>query len=219
LILVALAGSVCAEELVLAASKDTFGRSNKRNRNNGASEQLYIAHASNVRTLIAFDLSSITNEITHAEFRFRLHNTLPDKISMVVAPMVNTPNNVKWGEGRGALGAQGQNSLPGEACYAFSLYREVPWESGSGTPLANLGDPNLWKSPVAALNGLRWEENKWIRILIENPSMLENIRNSESPVITFGLWGKAGKGLYSISSKDSRWTPALHLQLKELEGK
>lgn len=203
------------DALVLKASKDNSGRSNKRNRNNGASESLVIAHAPNLRTIIAFDLSSVTNEIVGAELRFRQHNTMDEKISLIVAPMVNTTNNVAWGEGAGNLGAGGQNSQPGESCYAYSAFRDVPWESIGGEPLADLGDAKLWGTPVAALNGLKWQENRWLRVPISNVTLLEKISQSSAPTITFGLWGKAGSGYYVISSKNSQWAPELHLTLKE----
>ncbi|RKX33544.1 MAG: hypothetical protein DRP64_20850 [Verrucomicrobia bacterium] len=219
LVFLTLAGTVFAEELMLAASKDTFARGNKRNRNSGASEELLIAHMPNVRTLIAFDLSGITNEISGVVLQFRQHNSMPDKIDMVVAPMVNTSNNVAWGEGLGNLGAQGQNSRPGEACYAFSAFRDVPWESAAGDGLVDLGDSSLWKSPVATLNGLGWEKGTWVRVPIYDVALLEKIRKSETPTITFGLWGRAGNGLYSISSNNSEWPATLNLDLKEDKSK
>ncbi len=212
-----LAETGFSEELVLEASKDTFGRSNNRNRNSGASEQLLIAHMPNVRTLIAFDLSGITNEISGVELRFRQHNSMPDPISIVVAPMVGTANNTAWGEGVGNLGARGQNSQPGEACYAFSAFRDVPWESASGDPVVDLGDPGLWNPPVTVLDRLKWEQGNWIRMPVNDVALLEKIRKSGNPTITFGLWGKAGSGLYSISSNNSEWSPELYLELKEDE--
>ena len=200
---------------VLKTTKDNFGRSNKRNRNNGASESLAIAHAPNIRTIIAFDLSSITNEIVSAELRIHQHNTMKGKTTLIVAPLVNTSNNVAWTEGVGNLGAGGQNARPGESCYAYSAFRDVPWESATGKPVVNLGDAKLWDSPVAVLNGLRWEEDRWIRIPVNDVAVLETIRTSETPTITFGFWGKAGNGLYLISSRNSQWAAELHLTLKE----
>lgn len=216
-----LMGSIAATSfgndgpLVLQASKDNFGRSNKRIRNSGGNETLAIAHAPNVRTIIAFDLSSVTNEIVGAELRFRQHNGVKEKTSLMVAPMVNTTNNVAWGEGSGNLGVGGQNAQLGDSCYAFSAFRDVPWESASGEPLVNLGDPQLWHAPVAALNGFKWEEDRWVRVPVKDALLLEETRKSETPAITFGLWGKAGNGYYFISSKNSQWAPELHLTLKE----
>lgn len=208
-------GSAYAGELELEASKDSFGRSNQRNRNNGGSAQLAVAQAPNIRTIIAFDLGGVTNEITGAELRFRQDNTMPESISLVVAPMVNTTNNAAWGEGAGNLGANGQNSRPGEASYAFSSFRDVPWESAGGAPVADLGDSNLWNPAVATLNGLQWEEGRWVRVPLGTATLLEEVRKSESPVVTFGLWGRAGKGFYFISSRNSEWPPVLHLTLKD----
>ena len=200
--------------LVLSASKDNFGRSNKRNRNSGASETLIIAHNPNIRTIIAFDLSSVTNEIVGAEFRFRQHNAMDKAINLVVAPMLNTTHNVAWGEGSGNLGTGGQNAQPGESCYAYSAFRDVPWESATGEPLPWLGDSRLWSAPVATLNGLVWTEDRWVLIPIKDVALLEKMRKSKTPSITFGLWGTAGDGLYFISSKNSSWAPELHLTLK-----
>lgn len=209
---------VGAEPLELTASKDTFGRSNERNRNSGGSEFLLIAQAPSVRTLVAFDLSTVTNEISGAEFRFRPHKSSPNSVNVVVAPMVNTANNTAWGEGRGNLGVQGQNSLSGEACYAFSAFRDVPWESAPGVPVVNLGDSKLWRSPFIVLKGITWEEGGWIHISIKDTALLEQVRNSKTPEVTFGVWGEAGNGLYYISSKDSNWPPVLLLNLKENGG-
>ena len=207
------------EVLVLKASKDNFARSNKRNRNNGANETLMIAGAPNVRSLIGFDLSTVTNEITAAELRFRPHDTATARVSLIVAPMVNTKRNAAWKEGMGNLGTQGQNAHLGESCYAFSAFRDVPWESSTGEPLVNLGDSGLWGVPVAALNGQSWQENRWIRIPISDVSLLEKTRKDEISTLTFGVWGKAGSGLYFISSNNSQWPPELHLQLKEQKKK
>ena len=203
------------EPLVLSAAKDNFGRSNKRNRNSGANETLTIAHAPNIRTIIAFDLSSVTNEIVSAELRFRQHNDASEKITLIVAPMVNTTNNAAWGEGTGNLGTGGQNAQPGESCYAYSAFREIPWESTSGAALINLSDAGLWGNPITSVNGLRWEAARWVRIPIKDPALLEKIRESKSPMMTFGLWGNAGDGFYFISSRNSQWPPELHLTLKE----
>lgn len=218
-IFVALAGAAYAGELELTAAKDTFGRSSQRIRNSGASAQLAIANAPNIRTLIAFDLGSVTNEITGAEFRFRQNNTVPERISMVVAPMVNTARNAVWLEGVGDLGAIGHISRSGEACYAYSAFSDVPWESAPNKPVVNLGDSNLWKPAVASLNGLLWEENRWVKVPISDTALLEAIRTSETPVITFGLWGKSGNGIYFLSSRNSASPPVLHLDLKEVDKK
>ena len=206
-----------SESVVLKASKDTFGRSNKRNRNNGASETLVVAKAPNIRTLIAFDLSSITNEIISAEFRFRQHETSMEKMTLTVSPMIDTEKNAAWGEGRGSLGVMGQNALVGESCYQYSAFRDVFWESAKGDSLVNMSDPQLWESPIATLNGQAWQENRWLRFPISDPALLESRRTGKSLSVTFGIWGKSGSGLYFISSRNSAWSPELHLVLKEDE--
>jgi len=213
---IVVAGSVAAAEpLVLEASKDTFGRSNNRNRNSGAAEALFVAPVPYIKTLVAFDLSTVTNKILTAEFRFRQHNSMPERIDLVVAPMVNTTNNAAWGEGLGNLGTKGQNSRPGEASYAFSAFNDVPWESAAGGALANLSDPGLWKPSVATLKGLEWKKGGWVSVPIADVALLEKIRKSKSPVITFGLWGSAGDGFYSISSNNTKWPAELHLELEQ----
>jgi hypothetical protein len=211
-----MAASAFAEDapLLLKPSKDNFARSNYQIRNNGGSENLYIAHAPNLRVLIAFDLSEVTNEIVQAEFRFRQQESNPKPLSIVVAPMVATTNNAAWGEGSGNLGARGQNARLGDSCYAFSAYRDVPWESASGKKLKNLAASSLWKSPVATLGGIEWKQ-EWVDVAIDNAAWLEQIRKSDTPTVTFGIWGTSGNGLYSIASKESQWPPELHLVLKE----
>lgn len=212
---IALAGSVVAEPLELTASKDTFGRSNERNRNSGGNEHLLIAHAPSVRSLVAFDLSGVTNVIRGAELRFRPHKSSASSVSIVVASMVNTPNNAAWGEGRGNLGVQGENSQTGEASYSFSAFRDVPWESARGVPVVNLADSTLWNTPFTQLKGVTWEEDVWIRIPIQDVEMLEKSRNSKTQSITFGVWGSAGSGFYFMSSRNSPWPPQLVLDLKD----
>jgi hypothetical protein len=203
------------DPLVLKPSKDNFARSNKRNRNNGKSETLVIAHAANVRAMIAFDLSAVTNKIISAELRFRQHNAVKEQVSLIIAPMVNTEHNAAWEEGSGNLGTSGQNARPGESCYIFSAFPDTRWESASGDELTSLSDSGLWLAPVAALNGQAWQEDRWIRVPINDISLLEKIIKSETPTITFGLWGKAGNGLYFISSSNSQWPPELHLHQQE----
>ncbi|VGO23047.1 hypothetical protein [Pontiella sulfatireligans] len=207
-----------AVEVTLEATKDTFGRSNNRNRNNGGSSALLVAHNASAWTIIAFDLSAVTNEIGSAEFQFRKNNTMAKPISLVVAPMVQTKNNAAWGEGAGNLGAKGQNSKLGEASYAWSSFRDVPWESASGAALVGLNDSGLWNAPVARLDGLPWQEGQWVAVPVVEVSLLETIRQSEFKTATFGLWGTAGYGLYSISSKESGSAPKLVLTLKEARG-
>jgi hypothetical protein len=58
---VAFCSAAGAEPLALKASKDSFGRSNERMRNSGASSVLYGAQSSNYRVLIAFDISGVSN--------------------------------------------------------------------------------------------------------------------------------------------------------------
>jgi len=201
--------------LILKPSKDNFGRSNKRNRNNGACETLLISSAANIRSLIAFDLSSVSNEIISAELRFRPHETAQNQVSLIVAPMVYTEQNAAWEEGQGNLGVQGRIARSGESCYAFSVFPDKPWQSANGDLLTGLSDAELWEAPVAALNGQSWQENCWIRIPIRDVSLLEAIRKEKIQMLTFGVWGKTGNGLYFISSNNSQWAPELHIELKE----
>mgnify|MGYP000206261754 CR=1 FL=1 len=210
-----IAGAAAAEPLVLKADKDGFGRSNKRNRNSGACGYLIIAPAENIRSLIAFDLSAVTNEIISAEFRFRQQDDKAEGVNMIVAPMVSTDNNHSWKEGSGNLGLQGQNARPGESCYAFNSFPDKPWESASGQPVSSLGDAGVWLKPITALIGLRWENNRWVRVPINDLALLERIRKSDHPTLTLGLWGNAGNGLYRISSNNSKWAPELRLHLRE----
>ena len=211
--------SFAAEPIILKASKDTFGRSNKRNRNNGASETLVMAGAPNIRSLIAFDLSSVSNEIVSAELRFHPHETAPEQVSFIVAPMTHTERNAVWKEGIGNLGVQGQNARLGESCFAFSAFRDVPWESSNGEALTGLNDAKLWETPAAGINGKIWQKDRWVRIPINDVSVLEGLRKDANSTITFGVWGTSGDGLYYISSNNSQWAPELHLELKESRKK
>lgn len=215
LFLVVCSASLMAEPLVLKASKDNFGRSNERSRNSGKSEALYVAHSSNIRSIIAFDLSGITNRIEHAAFRFQQKNTMPDALDLVVAPMAQTKNNTKWGEGSGALGVKGQNSTPGEACYGWSAFPDVLWEDSSGKQVRDLGDPQLWGAPFASLRNIQWKEDNWVELSVSAVPLLEKIRESETPIFTIGLWGTSGNGLYAIGSKESGNAPELILTLEE----
>ncbi len=207
--------SVSAEnQITLEAAKDTFGRSNERNLNNGASPHLVLAHSPGIRSLVAFDLSSVTNEITAVEFKFRQHNTLDVPLSLVVAPMVWNENNAAWIEGSGALGVKGRNALLGEATFAWRAFRDMPWESTSGAAKLGLMENNLWQKPIAIRTGLQWIENTWVSVPVENAANAEDIRKSDAKVLTYGLWGTAGKGAYLVSSKESGYAPKLILTLK-----
>ena len=206
------------QDIELSAMKDTFGRSNERNLNNGASKHLIVAHSPNIRTIVAFDLSGVTNEIAGAEFKIHQQNSMPDPITLVIAPMAQTENNAAWGEGAGALGTKGQNSRPGDACYVYSAFRDTPWESANGEHVISLGDPKLWETRIATLDNQEWTEGKWITVPVPNVSVLEQIRKSEHQTVTIGLWGMGGQGLYNISSKESEHAPKLILKTKEGKG-
>ncbi len=207
--------SVMAGEVTLDASRDNFGRSNQRNNNSGANEYLAIANSPNIRSIIAFDLSGITNEVTAAEFQFRQHNSVDVPVTLVVAPMAHTKNNASWKEGSGALGVRGQNAGLGEATLCWSAFRDIPWESANEGALQSLLDSGLWKTPTAQLANLQWLESNWIKVPVTDCSMLEKIRKSDAKFITFGLWGVSGKGTYLISSKESGNAPQLVLTLKD----
>jgi hypothetical protein len=199
---------------MLIPQKDNFSRTNKQIRNSGANELLYLAPSKMVIAYIAFDLSSVSNKILHAELRIHQASTQEPPLSFSVFPMANTTNNANWGEGKGSLGAGGQNARIGESCYARSAYRDVKWESASGTPLLNLGTSRLWQPAVANLKEVEWKE-EWISIPLSNEKLLEEIRGSKIPQITFGFWGSSGKGLYPIHSRESSFPPELHLVLEK----
>lgn len=197
----------------LDAVKDMFGRSNERNLNNGASPNLLVAHSPGITSIVSFDLSSITNEIMEAEFQIRMHNTVQHPIKLVVAPMLHTTNNTMWAEGSGVLGVRGRNAREGEATFAWRSFRDMPWETSAGESKTGLMDKKLWLPPIAQLDGLNWAENTWITVSVKDMSLLEVIRNSEAPVITFGLWGTSGNGTYLLSAKESGLGPRLFLTM------
>jgi hypothetical protein len=129
--------------------------------------------------------------------------------------MADTKINAGWKEGSGALGAQGRNSLPGESCYAWRAFPDIPWESDSGVPVPDLGSSKLWKSPVADLRNLQWQEGNWVEIKVDAIEMLNKARISKIPVFTLGLWGTSGNGYYAINSRESGHEPELVLTLEE----
>lgn len=218
LLTMGLTATLGAEPLVLTASKDTFGTSYERKRNSGKSEQLYIAHASSVRSIISFDLAEITNRIEHAVFRFQQGNTMPDAPTLVVAPMVPTKNNTAWGEGSGSMGVKGQNSVPGDANYGWSAFPDIMWESINGDAVQDLGDSQLWLSPIVTLRNLEWKEGTWIEVPFKSVEELENIRTSDAPIVTLGIWGTSGNGYYAIRSRESGHSPELVLTIEEPEA-
>lgn len=211
--LVVLSGSGFAEELTLTAEKDSFARGNDRNRNSGANAYLLIMQVPHVRSFVSFDLAGITNKIESVEFRFRMHNDVESSIGFVVAPMVSTPNNAAWGEGKGAYGNKGLYAQPGDSCYVYSAFDTVPWESESGAPLVNMAESSLWKTSIP-VNNVEWEEGEWVSVKLTDLKMLEELCESESPMLTLGLWGTSGNGYYHISSKESGYAPELILTLK-----
>ncbi len=216
-----LGGLLCsagAAELTLKASKDTFGRSQERNRNSGASTVLYVAHAPSVRAVVSYDLSSVTNRIRAARFRFHQKTSMPRAILLTIAPMVQTAHNDQWLEGSGALGARGQNARPGESCYDWSAFPAVAWENSTGLPVADLGAEGLWGAPLVANRSQPWEDGAWVEIQLTNPGWLETIRQSKQPVLTLGLWGTGGNGMYAFASKESGRGPELILVTEEQKG-
>ncbi len=202
--------STCASnEIILEASKDTFGRSNERNKNNGASPHLLLTHSPSIISMVSFDLSSITNEIAKVELRFRQHNSVDVPINLVVAPMVHTANNTSWVEGSGVLGIRGRNATVGEATVTWRAFRDKPWELENGDTKIGLLDTKLWLTPVAKPAGLKWMENNWVKFPLDNVAIIEEIRKSDTKMVTYGIWGLSGKGLYLMSSKESAFAPEL----------
>lgn len=206
-----------AETLVLKTAKDSFGRSNERTRNSGGSPILYIAQTPNIRTIIAFDLSRVSNNITSATFRFQQKNTVGQDIALTVAPMVQTKNNAAWIEGTGALGARGINAQQGESCYGWSSFPSTPWEAASGDPVTDLDASQLWGAPIEAHKAQPWEENQWVEIPVKDVQVLEIIRTSSDPILTLGLWGTSGNGYYTICSKESGNAPELVVVMEKMK--
>lgn len=211
--------SATAEPLVLTAAKDSFGRSNERSCNSGASSVLYLSESSNIRTLIAFDLSEITNKIESAVFRFQQQSSSDDPLVLTVAPMVQTKRNAAWKEGRGALGAKGQNASEGESCYGWSAFPDTPWEYDVDKTVVDLADKRLWKQPLISAKKTAWVADEWVEITVSDLALLEAIRESDNPVLTLGLWGTAGREYYAIHSKESGKAPELVLTLEVEEQK
>ena len=203
------------KKIFLLPSKDTFFRSNKQIRNGGGGQKLYISENPKAFvSLIAFDLSTVSNKILRAELRVHQGNDMSTPLRLVVSPMVNTINNAKWGEGKGNLGTSGQNSRPGDACYLRSAYPDTQWESARGTPLRTVTDSSLWLSPLVRSDAMEWKD-AWIVIPINDAALLERIRTSNIPQITFGFWGTSGNGIYALDSRESAYPAELHLIVEE----
>ncbi len=207
--------SLGGEDLELKASKDTFVRSSEHANNNGASPTLYVAYAPNFRALVAFDLEGVTNRILKATFRFQQQESMSDPISLTVAPLAQTKNNTAWGEGGASVGAIGVNAQPGESCYGWSAFPDVKWEGPSGRAVQSVGNPKIWEAPLISKQRMAWKKGEWVQIDVENIQLLEDIRLSENPVLTLGMWGTDGNGLYPISSKESGSAAQLILEIEE----
>jgi hypothetical protein len=218
---VALLGAVSSfgEELILElpAAKDSFFRSNNRNRNNGASSILIMARNASAISLIGFDLSSVTNEILSAELSFKVAETVSTPISFTVSPMVHNAENAGWVEGVGNLGVIGQNALPRESSYQWRAFRDEAWTNADGQPVINLMDSRLWEPAIAKLESEPWTAGEWISLPIEDGTFLETIRTSEFSTVTFGMQGSSGDGFYSIHSRESGAAPLLKLTVKSDE--
>jgi hypothetical protein len=190
-------------KIELETVKDNFARSSVRNGNSGASPELFIVPVPEMVALIAFDLSSVTNEIVSAEFSFRIMKANAQPISLVVAPMAATDNNASWVEGTGNLGALGQNATLGESTYQWRSFRDYSWEDQAGKPVVNLKDSKLWNTPVAKNLSVDWVEGNWVTVSIDDLSFFDEILKGDIKVVTFGLWGTAGNEFYSINAKES----------------
>ncbi|WP_372845902.1 hypothetical protein, partial [Pontiella sp.] len=136
-------------------------------------------------------------------------------LDLTVSPMVQTPNNAAWGEGRGNLVAKGHPAQKGEATMSKSASFDVPWEAAPGKTVAVLSDSKLWLPPLAQAKNLAWTEGEWVKVPLKNTALLETIRTSEIPMLTLGLWGTSGRGFYYLYAKESGHSPKLVLQLKE----
>ncbi len=201
----------------LLASKDAFGRSNKRNANSGATAFLLVVPSPGVRSLISFDLRSVTNEIIRAEISFKIVEDNSEPLSLEIALMALHEDNQHWVEGAGNLGIQGQNARAGENTFQWCAYRNLAWKTGAGQDAINLMDSKLWYTPTMKLNGISWTADTWVHLPILDLPMLEECRNSSAKVVTFGMWGTAGKGIYKINSKESGHPARLILQTKAPE--
>jgi len=204
------------EVVVLTPKKDSAFRSNEILNNNGGNSKLYIAGVSYIRTIISFDLKKITqtNKIEKVELRIHLLNKTGKKpVSFVIKPMVRTKNNIKWGEGTGNLGVQGQKSRLGDANFIFSSSRDKKWESAEGKTVKTILDRNLWLPAVATFSKFEWKENTWLTVPL-NKEWIESIRKSKLKTVTFGLWGTSGDQYYFLSAKESSSPPQLRITFK-----
>lgn len=197
----------------LTTFKDTFGRSAGRNKNSGANPFIFLAPQPGVIGLIAFDLSSVTNEISSAEISIRIHESSRAPFSLNISPMVHNENNPEWIEGNGNLGIRGRNAEVGEVTFQWRAFRDRPWEDEKGKSVVNLMSSGLWKPSVEARSSIKWDAGNWLTFLIDDPAFLEEVRNSEHPAITFGIWGTAGNGVYKVSAKESGHPATLKLTL------
>jgi hypothetical protein len=201
-------------EIELEVVKDNFARSSVRNGNSGANPELFIVPVPEMVALFAFDLSSVTNEITGAEFSFRIMKANAQPISLVVAPMATTSNNASWVEGTGNLGALGQNATLGESTYQWRSFRDHSWEDEGGKAVLNLKDSKLWNTPIAKNMSVDWIEGNWVTVSIDDLSFFDEIQEGDVKLVTFGLWGTAGNEFYSINAKESGEPARLVLKLK-----
>ncbi|MDF7800617.1 hypothetical protein P4C99_14160 [Pontiellaceae bacterium B1224] len=199
----------------LTASKDTFARSTDRNSNSGASEYIMLAPMPGTIGLIAFDLSSITNEIISAEVLFRIHESSRTPLSLMVSPLVYNEMNPKWIEGTGNLGIRGQNATIGEATFQWRAFRDQPWQDNDGEKVVNLMSSDLWNPPIHTFSSVNWDEGIWLSAPMDDPALLEEIRTNDLPTVTFGIWGTSGNGVYKVSAKESGHPAKLSLTLKE----
>jgi hypothetical protein len=216
IVLMVFSSQTYGEELEVEVSKDSFFRRGNNNRNNGANPQLLMVEMPISRTVISFDLSSVTNEIESAAFHFVQNNSVGDRnpLSFTVVPMVQTTLNAAWGEGQGNLAIKGHLAKEGEATPLYSSYPSAQWETAGGKSTFSLFEEKVWERPVFTMDDVVWTQGGLIKIPLE-ASMLEKIRNSDIQILTLGMWGTSGKGFYYIRSKESGDGPKLVLQLKE----
>jgi len=217
---VLLSGSFASGEdlkIELTTSKDTFARSTDRNGNSGANEYVMLAPMPGTIGLLAFDLSSVTNEITSAAFSFRIHEDSRTPLSLTVSPMVHNEKNPKWIEGTGNLGIRGQNARIGEVTFQWRAFRDRPWKDENGKSVVNLMSSNLWDSPLEKKSSVKWDAGTWITVQVDDLTVLEEIRTNKVPTVTFGIWGTSGTGVYKISAKEGGHPAKLSMTVKENE--
>lgn len=161
--------SVCADVVMLPASRDNTMWEDGANISNGAGESLFAGKTSIEtlrRALLSFDLTAIPSGSTITSVTLTLHCT---RSASLANPVSLHPALASWGEGTSVAlgeGGNGTAATPGDATWRYRSYPDVEWSTLGGdfattsaVTLVVAEGAYIWSSPSMASDVQGWLVN------------------------------------------------------------